>query len=389
MTLRRVEQMIGLRWKRSQRPVVRMLYSVDDVSVHRDDVMRVAFAGSIEMCQPKNLFIIGLIALFSVPCFSTYGQQRSRVGSPTIGGSPIGGARAGGGDARGLSGARSGAGLRNNPVANPAPSLTPHEVLNPRGSRSTGQTLNPEPSINRPRGGDGPLPAARQPSPMTGEYDSPLQSVGSDATANPDSDAGRPLAATTNSPPRVTSAAEKILEAVVDLDRKLEKVSPDSGWSKRLSLEELRFVPVFSEQPADDNQRKTLEKILKTYQTVATDDQSAAINSLPEFKQTLDSIQEYLSPIDVRRRKQAPTSFVQLKSSLEWYKNGAAWVDYLVPPELTATNGETSLSKEQAEKRLKRFNKVAGDSAYKKVTSLKGFKPAYNSIKAIVAGQSP
>jgi hypothetical protein len=180
-----------------------------------------------------------------------------------------------------------------------------------------------------------------------------------------------------------------VLFAVVALDGQLAKVAPDKGWSERLSLDQLRAVPAFSEQPADDSQRMALEKILKTYEAVASEDQSANISELPEFKKTLAALQDYLMPIDVRQRKRARMSFQQLSSDLMWYKNGAPWVEYLVPEELTTTDNKVSVSKEQAEKQLKRFDKIGGNPTYNKVTSLRGFGPAHEALKAVVSSATP
>ncbi len=110
---------------------------------------------------------------------------------------------------------------------------------------------------------------------------------------------------------------------MVGLDREIAKVAPNQEWTKRLSLDKLRDVPVFSEQPTGDAQRAVLEDILKTYQAVAKEEQSAKVRNLPEFKQTLEAIQKYLSPLDVRLRQRTAAPFQQLTSDLMWYKNGA------------------------------------------------------------------
>jgi hypothetical protein len=87
---------------------------------------------------------------YSVFCLLAFGLTPIVVDAQITGG--IG--RVGGTGLRTPAGLRSGTGLRNSPVANPSPSLTPHQILNPRGSLSTGQVLNPRPSLFRPRSGD-------------------------------------------------------------------------------------------------------------------------------------------------------------------------------------------------------------------------------------------
>ncbi len=90
----------------------------------------------------------------------------------------------------------------------------------------------------------------------------------------------------------------------MELDLKLGKVAPNSEWPKRLSLDELRgAIPVNSEQPASDSERKSVEDILATYQEVAKNKQNSVVNELLEFKQTLEALQEYLKPRDARPAK--------------------------------------------------------------------------------------
>lgn len=317
------------------------------------------------MGHRNSLFVLGLAVLLSIPGAVTWGQTRGGLGA------------ARGGTRGGIS-PRSGLGFRSNPIANPAPSLTPNQVLNPRGSLSTGQVLNPSPSLHQPRSGGTPPATKDGGMPRAVTYQSARPAIADDAAV------GSVIPV-----PIAIPAGEKILFAVVALDQQIDKVAPDKGWSKRLSLDELRGVPAFSLLPKDDSQRTALEKILKTYQGVAKDDSAANISKLPEFKQTLDALQNYLTPIDVRRREQAALSFRQLASDLKSFKNGASWVKHLVPAELTTTDSKISASKEQTEKLLKRFNKLAGNPDYQKVTSLPGFSPAYAALKAIVDQTKP
>ncbi len=317
------------------------------------------------MRQRNALLLISLSVLLSVPCGPTFGQVRGRVG--------------GAGTTRGVPSPRSGLECRSNPIANPAPSLTPSEVLNPRGSLSAGQVLNPKPSLNRPRTGGASPEASRHGATAAVLYQA-ARPIVDDKTS---SDAGGPPA----SPSKATNlpAGEQILIAVVALDGQIGKIAPKQEWSKHLSLDTLRAVPVLSERPANDEQRAELEKILKTYQAVGSEDQSTSVSSLPEFKQTLEAIQQYLSPMDVRLRQKTAASFQQLASDLMWYKNGAPWVEYLVPSELKTNDGKTQLPKELLEKQLKRYAKISSDPFYKKVSSLGGFKPAYDAVKALAA----
>jgi hypothetical protein len=104
------------------------------------------------MNRIAGILILGLCIEFLAAPEATFGQLRGSLGSGVRGG--YGGTR--GGIRRGVSRSRSGLGFQNNPIANPAPSLTPHQIFNPRGSISAGQVLNPAPSLSRPRAGVSP-----------------------------------------------------------------------------------------------------------------------------------------------------------------------------------------------------------------------------------------
>ncbi|TWU44179.1 hypothetical protein Q31b_17150 [Novipirellula aureliae] len=311
------------------------------------------------------------VVILSVPLFYFCGPTFAQFpGSPNVGGPD---------SARSLSSPRSDLGFRSDPVANPSPSLTPNEVLHPRGSLDSGQVLNPKPSLNRPRTG-GDHPQANRDSKTAAVRVQTARPIIDENTTGDDAGPSATQATTSNLP-----AGEQILIAVVALDEQLAIVAPNQAWSKRLSLDTLRTIPVLSDQPANDEQRAGLEKILKTYLAVEKEEQSTSVNRLPEFKRTLKTLQQYLSPLDVRRRKKALAAFGQIASDLAWYKNGADWAEYLVPPELVAGDGKSPPSKELLEKQLKRYAKVSGDPAYKKVYSLPGFVPAYQAVKSLAS----
>ncbi len=316
------------------------------------------------MFDQNRLWILTICSLLVLPCASSVGQI---PGSGVTGGAGPG--------SRGISTPDRGLGVRNNPVVNPSPSLTPSQVLNPRGSINTGQVLNPQGSLNRPRTGV-TAPNTKQGgaqvtsgSGSSQEYQSARPNLGASELGLA-SDLKQPVAE-----PR--PLGEQVLDSVVALDTKIAEVAPDQGYSDRLALDRLRVVPVFSQQPDDDN-RNELEQILKRYQAVAKDDKQAAVNQLPEFKQTLMALEEYMTPIDQRRRRNVKMMFNQLHQQLAKYKNGAPWAEYLSLPDDLVQNSDAQLTK-----LLGRFDKLAGDKTYRKVTSLPGFDPAYEALKAV------
>lgn len=423
--------------------------------------------------RPKY-FLLALSAMLFIPSTALLGQ----VGRGGIGGRPgVGGARPGSGGVRGLPGPRSGLGTRNNPIVNPAPSLTPNQVLNPRGSLSTGQVLNPSPSLRRPRSG-GPTtgtqqtaPAAPRTAPTGGSADRNARTSSGYSTASHFDELGAELrqfkngeswakylalpkellsdeltdgdreqaskllkrfdklssdptyakvtaltafwlaheslklkvdpSGTLSAPSATTpvgdrtagesndtipthrTAGEWILQSVVALDAKIATVKPDGDWQKRLSFDELRVdVPVQSEQPANDSERKSLEAILETYQAIAKNDQQSAVNELPEFKETLAALQEYMSPPDARLRQNLDLCLKQLGGQLRTYKNGESWVKYLAPPQEVVSAKQEGDS-ESTTKLLKRFDKLSSDPTYAKVTALVAFRPAYEALKQV------
>ena len=95
------------------------------------------------------------------------------------------------------------------------------------------------------------------------------------------------------------SVGERLLKIAVALDAKVASVAPDQGWQKRLSLDDLEVtVSMTSDHPASDSDHESLLKILEAYRKIANDKDAAVVNELPEFKQTLELLQEYVNPPD-------------------------------------------------------------------------------------------
>jgi hypothetical protein len=202
--------------------------------------------------------------------------------------------------------------------------------------------------------------------------------------------ADRTIPSSRDTVPTHRTAGERILQSVPALDARIAKITPDGEWPKRLSLDELRIaIPVLSEQPANDSERKSLEEILKSYQAIAKNKQDSVVNELPEFKETLEALQEYLSPLDVRRRQDLGLNFDQLGDQLRKFKNGESWAKYLVPPKELLSDETTDGASESTSKLLKRFDKLVSNPTYAKVTRLPAFEPAYESLKVVVHQPDP
>ena len=312
-----------------------------------------------------------LSVVLVLPSLSATGQVPGRGG--------VGGSRIGSG-APGQATPRSGLGIRSNPIVNPAPSLTPSQVLNPRGSLNTGQVLNPQPSPNRPRTGvsaPGSTAAGASPQSISGASNYRAASPNLNQASAEDVGPAQATSGRRDSRPLGT----QLLELVVELDAKVTEVAPDKGWSERLSLDDLRGVPVFSQEPSDEDERKRLTEILKVYQDIAQNEKNAAINQLPEFKRTMSLIQDYLTPVETRRRRDMPLAFDLFYNQLRKYKNGAEWAEYLSLPDDT----ESDAGKARITKLASRFDKLVGDKAYDKVTNLPGFDAAHATLHAVVS----
>jgi len=415
------------------------------------------------MNQQKS-FLLALCIVLAMPAASALAQIGRGAGG-------IGGRGAIGGVRPGLSSPRSGLGVRSNPIVNPAPSLTPHEVLNPRGSLSSGQVLNPAPSVLRPRSG-GTTPTApqsvtpgtpqsvttgarqsvttgrgeigrrasggsryRNARPVSGismaddfdqlgnqlrnhkNGDSWAQYLALPKDGNGEATLGKLLrrfervssnpayAKVTAIPafkaahealkrevagtalgeldPTRRTGGEWILQSVVALDHELEQLSPDGAWSKRLSLDELRIaIPVLSEQPANDSERKSLEKIVSTFQDVAEDENAADVHQLADFKETLRALQAYLKSYEPPASSQdLSLSLDQLSEELRDFRNGDSWAEYLSLPKELGDGEPTQAAREPTQKLLKRFDKLTSDPTYQPVTTLVAFQPAHEALK--------
>ena len=284
----------------------------------------------------------------------------------------------------------SGLGVRNTPVVNPAPSLTPSQVLNPRGSLDTGQVLNPSPSLNRPRTGVA--------SPTANKNSRSNIGAAADSTFR----SKKPFVAQAEDLPRQSSQRKssalplgvQLLQAVVALDERIGQVAPDTDWPERLSLDLLRTVPLQGEQPSSDEARKKMDEILAAYREIARDEGSVEVNSLPEFKRTLSLIEVFMTPRESRRGESGKANpgsgdvrqaFGLLHQQLKKHKNGAPWIEYLSLPEnLDETGGQQTAEVDaQISKLLGRFNKLVADRTYLKVTSLPGFDPAHAALQAM------
>jgi hypothetical protein len=315
--------------------------------------------------QKPLLFLTVLLSL--VPAL-VIGQISGGIGGRTGG---LGAAGSGIGGARGLSTPRGGLGFRSNPIANPAPSLTPHEVLNPRGSLNSGQVFNPAPSLRRPRSGG-----------ITQTFHQPGSMGGSIHTAVQPSYSGQ----LRRQPVKLAPVGERLQQSASTLERQLGQIAPDKGWQEYLSVATLRKVQSSSEQPSD-SERRELQALLERYESVAADEKYKIISRLPEFQRTVSELQAYLRPIDERRRQELIGYFDRLGEQLRQYTNGESWAEFLALPKELLGDESTEGVSERPSKLLTRFDKLSGNPTYAKVTALPAFRPAYGALKLAV-GQS-
>ncbi|MGI9471253.1 MAG: hypothetical protein ACR2NZ_06970 [Rubripirellula sp.] len=315
---------------------------------------------------------LGLIVVTSALLpVSLHGQIRG--GASSRGG--LGGARGSiGGGNRGLSSPRSGAGARNNPIANPAPSLTPSEVLNPAGSLNSGQVLNPEPSLNRPRtGGAKSANTSRSPSlsRTQGNLSSPQLSTAS------------PIAA--RELPSIPAGAN-VRTATLALQAKIAAVMPKSRSPLDSDLKQLLEIDPASDAPTKKEKTRlaTTETSLRAFEIGTTNAQTAEIVDSPEFRSTRASLEYYLtSPLE-RRRDELNVAFATLRSSLASFENGDAWANYLMPAEFADANQTIDPTGPRTRALLKRYESIRNDAALSDVAGLRGFGNAESALQRYV-----
>ena len=125
-----------------------------------------------------------------------------------------------------------------------------------------------------------------------------------------------------------------------------------------------------------------MEAVLKEFRSTADDAANETVSSLPEFKRALTALETYLKPMKVRHIEEVQATLSQLGRELEKYKNGAGWIKYLSFPE----GFKLSEAKDSAEitKLLKRFDKLAADGNYKKVTDQPSFNGAHAALRTLL-----
>lgn len=318
------------------------------------------------MLYRHKYLVLRITLLFSMPVACAWGQIGSGRSSTPSGRAGVAAPRGISG-VRGLSSPRSGLGFRSNTIANPEPSLTPHEVFNPPGSLSPGQLLNPAPSLQRPRSG-GNAPMLR-----------PGTAAGS---INRDVRFGQSFR-TMRQPVMTTPTGEGVRRSALALERRLTKDAPDKGWEKYLSLETLRKVRRSSEQPSETD-RAELQSLLERYESVAAEEKYKSVSSLPEFQNTVGSLQEYLMPMEKRRRLDLGLSFDLLGEQLREYGNGESWAKHLALPKELLSDAPTKGVSASTRTLMKRFDRVRSNPTYAEITALPAFMPAYETLKQAV-----
>jgi hypothetical protein len=234
---------------------------------------------------------------------TTFGQLRGSLGGGVRGGigSSAGGIRGGG------YGPRYGTGFRNNPIANPAPSLTPHQIFNPRGSISSGQILNPAPSLSRPRSGISTSPVNRT--------DPFGHHVGRGVRTR---SAGITPSGSGGTPPPARARIEQLAAALRQQSTPDTALTKQQRWDLAAHLarleQELRTYPNgevwirYFDLPAaasgrpgkgngngkgDESSAQELQQLAERFERVSGNAKYERISSLPEFQSALSALVSY------------------------------------------------------------------------------------------------
>ena len=285
-----------------------------------------------------------------------------------------------GGNARGLSNPRSGLGAGSNPIANPAPSLTPSEVLNPRGSLSAGQVANPDGSLNRPRtGGAKPASQSRAGQTVTGVPNQP------DATARAgapgQNQAGREALRLIPVP-----SGSKLRASALELMLEIEKILPDGPSPLAREVERLLKVDPESEMPnaADRRQLQTVETSMRAFQAGVVNAKDTEIIESSEFQDCYKSLVFYLAdPVD-RLRPQLNSAFAELRKSLRAFENGQSWQAYLIPQDFADATAPIQATGKRTKSLLERYQRISKDPAMIDVAQLNGFLETQEVLEQMV-----
>lgn len=231
--------------------------------------------------QRTQLFVLAMSVAVLLPVSSTQAQFRGSFR----------------GGLRGQSSFRSGSGLQNNPIANPSPSLTPHQLFHPRGSLSTDQVRNPSPSLSRPRSGV-PVPSVGRTAPyLRGDAgDDRTGPAARQRSASPSSYdlRARQLAAGLRTPSTSVSPEQEqqqwnLASQLARLERELRTYPNGERWVRYFK------IPV-----ADDSQatpggsEPAPREILARFDTVIASEDYSQVTSLPEFQSAHKALTTYI-----------------------------------------------------------------------------------------------
>ena len=281
------------------------------------------------------------------------------------------GARGGfrGGGFGGSPSARSGLGARSNPAFNPRPSLTPHEVLNPSGSLSTGQVLNPEPSLHRPRSGG----------------------MSSRIGASPSSPDRSSISSNAMSTMPFTQLRRMLRQSATELTTALDQHANGDGWKAYLSLGALVELQDKPAGPPDTETAVHLKKTLDRYKATETDEKYQSVSQLPAFREVRVVLNRYLTPAAERDRRRLAMNWQRLSESLGGFTSGDRWKHYLVlppgvfSPRSASEPAHVQIDPKQLKQVLDRYDRVARDAKYKKITSLPAFRATHQSLSDYAA----
>ena len=274
---------------------------------------------------------------------------------------------------RGLSSPRSGLGVRNSPIVNPAPSLTPSQVLNPRGSLSSGQVLNPSPSLRRPRTG-GPT-------------------IGTQSSARPESSA-LPAVASGRSSYRTRRPTNgySIATHFNELSAQLRRYQNGESWAKYLALPK----DLFSDEPSEDARWQALS-LLKRFEKLSRDPTYDKVTSLPAFWLAHDSLQLRVDSSSASNEPHGTAgeyvlqSVVALDERIASLATDEDWGQRLSLNELRtlipvkSEQPASESERQSVEEILKNYQAIAKENQHSAVNQLPEFKQTLAAIEAYLS----
>jgi hypothetical protein len=191
--------------------------------------------------------------------------------------------------------------------------------------------------------------------------------------------------------------SQAIRQWSAQLDADLDHFPSGKTWRSHLKTAEIAaLVPTQLDFPPAEDVRQRLQEILEIYGAPIDSPELRRIANLRSFQILHVALGEYATPPEQRLRRQLFFAARELNRSLERFKTGGSWQQYL-----TLSPG-MSLSEDEAEETervlnladlaqvLARFDLVSQNVDYRMIAALSAFKATHERLAAYLSqSQTP